>query len=271
MCYCITVSTSEIAVIESFGKFSKLAQAGCSVLFCEYEVGRMSLRIQELSVSIETKTKDNVFVHVNVSVQYQAIREKIYNAFYLLSDHQVQMRAYVFDVIRSALCTMTLDHAFESKEEISHQLKMHLQETMAEYGYTILNALVIDLSPAPKVRDAMNEINASKRLKEAAYQRAEGEKIVKVKRAEAEAESMYLSGVGVARQRKAIMDGLKDSIVEFSTNIKGTNAKDVMDLLVMNQYFDTLHDIGSHSKMIFLSGSDSGDVRSAILQANAAK
>ena len=163
---------------------------------------------------------------------------------------------------------MTLDHSFESKEEISHQLKTHLQEVMSLYGYTILNALVTDLSPAQKVKDgqyllviflhrrilinfisliflkncylAMNEINASKRLKEAAYQRAEGEKIVKVKRAEAEAESMYLSGVGVARQRKAIMDGLRDSIIDFSSDISGSTPKDVMDLLVLNQYFDTL-------------------------------
>lgn len=119
------------------------------------------------------------------------------------------MKAYIFDVIRAALCSMTLDHSFASKEEISLSLKTHLSEVMTDYGYMILNALVLDLAPAAKVRDAMNEINASKRLKEAAYQRAEGDKIVKVKRAEAEAESMYLSGVGVARQRKAIMDGLR--------------------------------------------------------------
>ena len=127
------------------------------------------------------------------------------------------MKAYIYDVIRAALCTMTLDHSFESKEEISHSLKTHLSEVMNEYGYQILNALVLDLAPAAKVRDAMNEINASKRLKEAAYQRAEGDKIVKVKRAEAEAEAMYLSGVGVARQRKAIMEGLR-YVVHFSAH-----------------------------------------------------
>ena len=167
---------------------------------------------------------------VHVSVQYQVIREKVYSAYYVLSDLQAQMRAvrvllsylhfssflcltnslyvltltcllltlqnqqYVFDTIRASLCHMTLDHAFESKEEISSQLKTHLQEIMSNYGFTIINALVTDLSPDSKVRDAMNEINASKRLKEAAFQRAEGEKVVKVKRAEAEAESMYLSG-----------------------------------------------------------------------------
>lgn len=165
---------------------------------------------------------------------------------------------------------MTLDHSFESKEEISSALKAHLQEIMSEYGYTIINALVTDLSPDAKVRNAMNEINASKRLKESAYQRAEGEKILKVKKAEAEMESMFLSGVGVARQRKAIMDGLKDSIVAFAHNVEGTSAKDIMDLLVLNQYFDTIQDMGNNNtRCVFLS-SDSSSVRSQLLEANAA-
>jgi regulator of protease activity HflC (stomatin/prohibitin superfamily) len=165
---------------------------------------------------------------------------------------------------------MTLDHAFESKEEISMSLKTHLQEIMNHYGYSILNALVTDLNPDPRVRDAMNEINASKRLKEAAYQRAEGEKVLKVKRAEAEAESMYLSGVGVARQRKAIMDGLKSSIVEFQHNVNGTKTKEIMDLLVLNQYFDTLQELGnSNSKCVFLA-SDSNNFRTQLLEAQAA-
>lgn len=174
-------------------------------------------------------------------ILFKVIREKVYSAFYILSNQEAQMRAYVYDTIRASLCAMTLDHSFESKEEISFSLKSHLQEIMSNYGLLILNALVTDLSPDARVRDAMNEINASKRLKESAYQRAEGEKILKVKRAEAEMEAMFLSGLGVARQRKAIMDGLKDSIVEFSSNIHGTTPKDVMDLLILNQYFDTLH------------------------------
>ena len=157
----------------------------------------------------EAKTKDNVFVQVAASVQYQVIREKVYESFYILQNPHAQMKAYVFDVIRSTLPTMELDEAFESKEEVSMALKTHLAEVMETYGYKILQALVTDLTPDSRVRDSMNEINASKRLKEAAYQRAEGEKVLKVKRAEAEAESMYLSGVGVARQRKAIMDGLR--------------------------------------------------------------
>ncbi|RYH29870.1 hypothetical protein EON65_06995 [archaeon] len=137
------------------------------------------------------------------------MKEKVYSAFYMLSDPVAQMKAYVFDIVRASLCQMTLDQSFESKEEISMSVKSHLQEIMSGFGYTIIQALVTDLSPDAKVRNAMNEINASRRMKESAYQRAEGEKILKVKKAEAEAESMYLSGVGVAKQRKAIMDGLK--------------------------------------------------------------
>ena len=166
--------------------------------------------------------------------------EKVYQAHYVLANLDKQMSAYVNDVIRSTLPTMTLDEAFESKEQVSLQVKSQLVEVFSTYGFTILQALVTDLSPDARVRDAMNEINASKRLKEAAYQRAEGEKVLKVKRAEAEAESMYLSGVGVARQRKAIIEGLRESILLFSSENHETTAQDVMDLLVLNQYFDTL-------------------------------
>lgn len=210
-----------------------------------------------------------MFVTVYVSVQYQTIREKVYSAFYILSDPAAQMRAYVYDSIRASLCAMTLDHAFESKEEISLALKTHLQEIMSNYGVTILNALVTDLSPDVKVKDAMNEINASKRLKESAYQRAEGEKILKVKKAEAEMESMFLSGVGVARQRKAIMEGLKDSIILFSSNVPGTTPKDVMDLLVLNQYFDTIQDMGSNQTRCVFIANDNGGVRNQLLEAQA--
>ena len=132
-----------------------MLQAGfvCVCYPVDEVAGRVSLRVQEMKVSLETKTKDNVFVVVNVSIQYQAIRDKIYSAFYVLSDLEPQMKAYVFDVVRAALCTMTLDHSFESKDEISSQLKHHLQEVMTTYGYTILNALITDLVPDSKVRN----------------------------------------------------------------------------------------------------------------------
>lgn len=267
------VQSSEIGVVERCGKFDRLAEAGCFPINCciESVVGRVSLRVQELNTTLETKTLDNVFVVVNVAVQYQTIRERAYSAFYTLADPMTQMSAYIHDSIRSSLCTMNLDAAFESKEEISMSLKSHLQEVMSNYGLTILNALVTDLSPDMRVRNAMNEINASKRLKESAYQRAEGEKILKVKNAEAEAESMYLSGVGVAKQRKAIMDGLRTSIVEFSANVDGAGPKDVMDLLILNQYFDTLQEMGNNlnTRCVFLASGE-GSVRSNLLEAEAA-
>ena len=146
---------------------------------------------------------------VQVSVQYQVVRDKVYQSYYALSSPEDQMRSYIFDTLRAALCALTLDQAFDSKDEISMSLKQNLEAVFLEYGFSICQALVTDLSPNNRVRDAMNEINSSMRIKEASYQRAEGEKILKVKRAEAEAESMHLQGVGVARSRHAIMDGFK--------------------------------------------------------------
>lgn len=275
MSCCFTVvSTSEVAVVEKFGKFDRFAEAGLSCFPMypfEYVAGMISLRVQELNCNLETKTKDNVFVSVSCSVQFQIIKDKVYQAFYLMSQPREQMRAYVFDTIRAAICTLTLDEAFESKEEISQQLKSHLSEVMASFGLSILQALVTDLTPDSRVRTAMNEINASKRFKESAVQRAEGEKILKVKKAEAEAESLYLSGVGVARQRKAIMMGLKESIVDFSSSVEGATAKDVMDLLVLNQYFDTLQDLGSGGGRCVFLPADKNQMRNAIMEAQAAK
>jgi hypothetical protein len=165
------------------------------------------------------------------------VREKIFAAFYKLSNVQEQMKSYVFDVVRSTIPGMTLDQAFESKEDIAMSVRTQLSHVMDEYGYAIMQSLVTDLTPDSHVRDAMNEINASKRLKEAALAKAEAGKISLVKAAEADAESKYLSGVGVARQRKALVDGLRDSIVEFSHGVNGTTPKDVMDLLLLTQYF----------------------------------
>lgn len=269
-CCCAMINTGETGIIERFGKFSRLADPGCFFVCYPFEEikGKVSRRLQQLNVVCETKTKDNVFVTVHVSVQYMVLGDSIYEAFYILSDHRQQMTAYVYDVLRSAVCALTLDASFEAKEEISSDIKKHLQAIMKTYGFEIHQTLVTDISPDPRVRDAMNEINSSKRHREAAYQRAEGEKVVKVKRAEAEAESMYLSGVGVARSRKAIVDGLRDSIVEFSGNISGASAKDAMDLLVLTQYFDTLHEIGGNpaTKTVFLAN-DHQEIRSGVMEA----
>jgi len=183
--------------------------------------------------------------------------------------------AHVYDVMRSELPTLELDKVFEAKEELALAVKNALSGTMSGYGYQILQVLITDLDPDQRVKDAMNEINSSKRLKFAVAERAEGDKILKVKHAEAEAEAKYLSGVGVAKQRKAIVDGLRTSIVDFSDGVKGASSKDIMDLLLLTQYFDCIRDVGAekHCKTTFVPSARSAgdDVRNALLQADSAK
>ena len=248
---------SENGIVERWGRFDRVANAGVNFVCCPMEqiVGTLSSRVTQLEVRCETKTLDNVFVDVIISIQYKVnegysdpndkLSSGVYKAFYELSDPKKQITAYVYDVVRSTIPLATLDQAFEDKETISLNIKKYLGDVMMSYGYTISNALVTDMTPDARVRNAMNEINASKRLKDAAKEKAEGNKVLTVKSAEAEAESKYLSGVGVARQRKAIVDGLRGSISQFSGNIKGTTPKDVVDLLLITQYFDMLKDIGS--------------------------
>jgi len=200
-----------------------------------------------MEVQCETKTKDNVFVDIGVSIQYQVVQDKVYEACYKLSDSNEQIRAYVFDVIRSTVPRMTLDETFESKEELSTAVKSQLSAAMNDYGFVINTALITDISPDARVKAAMNEINSSKRLREAAAERAEGDKVLLVKAAEARAESQYLSGVGVAKQRKAIVDGLRESVNYFSSQVAGTTPREVINLLMVTQYFDMLDDVGTHS------------------------
>lgn len=277
-CPCLfTVSTSEVGVIESFGKYSRLAQPGLGLTCCPFEslVGRLSFRVQQLDVRVETKTLDNVFITAVVSIQYQVLREKVFEAFYALSNPNRQITAHVYDVIRSELPTLELDQVFEAKEDLALAVKQSLATSMSKYGYQVLQALITDLDPDSRVKNAMNEINSSKRLKFAIAERAEGDKILQVKRAEAEAEAKYLSGVGVAKQRKAIVDGLRSSIVDFNKGVEGANNKDIMDLLLLTQYFDCIRDVGSepHCKTTFVPSSRSAgdDTRNALLQAGYAK
>lgn len=238
-------------------------------------VGRMSYRVQQLDVRVETKTLDNVFLTAVVSIQFQILQEKAFEAFYALTDPRRQITAHVFDVLRSELPNLELDAVFEAKEDLAIAVKGALSETMTQYGYQILQCLITDLDPDQRVKNAMNEINSSKRLKYAVAERAEGEKILKVKSAEAEAEAKYLSGVGVAKQRKAIVDGLKSSIVDFTGGVKGSTSKDTLDLLLLTQYFDCIKDVGSASncKTTFIPTSKTAgdDFRSALLQADMAK
>lgn len=238
-------------------------------------MGRLSYRVQQLDVRVETKTLDNVFITAVVSIQFQVLQEKVYEAFYALSDPRRQITAHVFDVLRAELPNLELDQVFEAKEDLALTVKNALSNTMGKYGYQILQALITDLDPDQRVKNAMNEINSSKRLKYAVAERAEGEKILKVKSAEAEAEAKYLSGVGVAKQRRAIVDGLKSSIVDFTDGVKGTTSKDTLDLLLLTQYFDCIKDVGCDKRckttFIPVSKSMGDDFRMGLLQAEMAK
>jgi len=278
MVFCpFTISTAETGVIERFGKFNRLAKPGLGFLICGAEelAGRLSFRVQQLDVSLETKTMDNVFVTAVVSIQFQVLEEKAWNAFYSLSDPRKQITAHVYDVLRAEIPTLELDALFEAKEELAQTVKAALAQTMTQYGYQIMQALITDLDPDQRVKNAMNEINSSKRLKFAVAERAEGEKILKVKSAEAEAEAKYLSGVGVAKQRKAIVDGLKSSIVDFTDGVKGSTSKDTLDLLLLTQYFDCIKDVGTDKRckttLIPCSKTTGDELRSSLLQAEMAK
>jgi regulator of protease activity HflC (stomatin/prohibitin superfamily) len=238
-----------VAVVEDLGQFKRLLSPGLHFTAWPLSgvVGRLSLRIQQLDVVCETKTRDNVFVQVAVAVQYNVLAEGAYDAYYRLTDPRGQIQSYVFDVVRSTVPKMELDEAFASKDEIADAVLAQLQDVMKDYGYRIRNTLVTDMSPDSRVKASMNEINASRRLKEAASHKAEADKIKQVKAAEAEAEARYLSGLGVARQRKAIVAGLQDSVSEFASEVPGATPKDVMDILLLTQYFDTLSSVGANS------------------------
>lgn len=183
-------------------------------------------------------------------MQYRVVTESAYDAWYRLTNPTSQIQAYVFDVVRSTVPRLELDSAFESKDDIARAVFEQLQNVMKDYGYAIVNTLVTDLSPDHKVKASMNEINAARRLKEAASHQAEADKIRQVKGAEAEAEARYLSGLGVARQRKAIVEGLQSSVAAFSDEVEGASPRDVMDILLLTQYFDTLSGVGANSLIL---------------------
>lgn len=311
-CYC--VSTGQVGIIERFGKFDRLADPGIQILYCCIDsLKTLSTRVQQLSVVVDSKTKDDVTVKVTVALQYRVINEFLdvpeaqlmsrdtnpgaagaargeatplnkqvaptssknmedhgaWRAFYRLTGVKQQFKAYIEDVVRSEIPTRMLDQVYEAKNEIASAVKHELQHEMDQYGYSIVNALVTDIAPDEKVQKAMNEINAAKRLRAAAVEKAEAAKIMKVKDAEAEAESKYLSGMGVSRQRKAIINGLKESVNEFQGGVAGTSASDVMQLVMMTQYLDTIKDATAHgNSTMFLPGNPGGlnDMQSQVRQ-----
>ncbi|KAL3697420.1 hypothetical protein R1sor_011496 [Riccia sorocarpa] len=277
---CVIVDQSTVGMQEQFGKFKKVVRPGIHFVpwCCGINIaGRLSLRVQQLDVRCETKTKDNVFVNIVASVQYRAIQEAAFDAYYKLTNPRSQIQSYVFDVVRASVPKMILDDVFEQKSEIARNVEEQLEKAMTNYGWEIVQTLIVDVEPDETVKKAMNEINAAQRSRLATREKAEAEKLLQVKRAEAEAESKYLSGVGIARQRQAIVDGLRESVVAFSHNVPGTSAKDVLDMVMVTQYFDTMKEIGASSKnsTVFIPhgpgavGDVAEQIRNGLLQGSA--
>ena len=254
-----TVNTAEVAVITRFGKFQRVADPGLNWKrpFFDTVAGVVSLRVNQISLTMETKTKDNVFVTIPISVQNRVRPEKVFDAYYKLADPTAQIKSYVEQVILGHVPGMTLDEVFASQSSIAAAVKQELDADMATFGFEIVNVLVTDIVPDQKVKSAMNDINAAQREQVAANARGEAEKILVVKKAEAEAESKALQGQGIANQRKAIIEGLQVSIEQFQKVVDGASSKDVMQLVMVTQYFDTLKSIGESDKTntLFLSHS----------------
>ncbi|XP_049379663.1 hypersensitive-induced response protein 4 [Solanum stenotomum] len=249
--FCGCIEQASVGVVEKWGRFDRLAEPGLhffNPLAGECLSGILSTRICSLDVKIETKTKDNVFVQMLCSIQYRVIRENADDAFYELQNPREQIQAYVFDVVRAHVPKLNLDELFEQKDEVAKAVLEELEKVMGAYGYNIEHILMVDIIPDSSVRNAMNEINAAQRMQLASVYKGEAEKILQVKKAEAEAEAKYLGGVGVARQRQAITDGLRENILNFSHKVEGTSAKEVMDLIMITQYFDTIKELGNSSK-----------------------
>jgi len=267
-----TVDTAQVAVITRFGKFLRVAEPGLNwkTPFIDTVAGRISLRVSQIQLTMETKTKDNVFVTIPISVQNRVRPEKVFDAYYRLANPAQQIQSYVEQVILGHVPGMTLDEVFASQSGIAAAVKKELDADMAAFGYEIVNVLVTDIVPDAKVKSAMNDINAAQREQVAANARGEAEKILVVKKAEAEAESKALQGQGIANQRKAIIEGLQGSIEQFKKTIGGTSTSEVMQLVLVTQYFDTLKSIGETDKTntLFLSHSPAAvkDISDQVLQ-----
>ena len=241
------VKQQSAAVIERFGKFISVRQSGLQIKIpiVDRVAGRLSLRVQQLDVVVETKTKDDVFVKVKVSVQFKVIKDKVYDAFYKLDFPQDQITSYVFDVVRAEVPKMILDDVFEKKDDIAIAVKSELNDAMINYGFDIIKTLVTDIDPDAQVKESMNRINASEREKVAAQFEGDAQRILIVERAKAEAESKRLQGQGIADQRREIARGLEDS-VKVLNNVD-INSQEASALIVVTQHYDTLQSVGSAS------------------------
>ena len=241
------VKQQTAAIVERFGRFTSVRHSGLQLKIpvIDRVAGRLSLRIQQLDVVVETKTKDDVFVKIKVSVQFKVIKDKVYDAFYKLDFPQDQITSYVFDVVRAEVPKMILDDVFEKKDDIAIAVKGELNEAMKNYGFDIIKTLVTDIDPDAQVKESMNRINASEREKVAAQFEGDAQRILIVERAKAEAESKRLQGQGIADQRREIARGLEDS-VKVLNNVD-INSQEASALIVVTQHYDTLQSVGSAS------------------------
>ncbi|QNM85040.1 SPFH domain-containing protein [Polaribacter pectinis] len=252
-----TVKQQSAAILERFGRFNTISESGLrfKIPLIDKIAGRLSLKIQQLDVIIETKTLDDVFVKLKVSVQYKVISEKVYEAFYKLDYPHDQITSYVFDVVRAEVPKMKLDDVFVKKDDIALAVKAELNDAMSDYGFDIIKTLVTDIDPDGQVKEAMNRINASEREKVAAQYEGDAQRILIVERAKAEAESKRLQGQGIADQRREIARGLEESVEVL--NQVGINSQEASALIVVTQHYDTLQSLGqeTNSNLILLPNS----------------
>ena len=251
------VKQQSAAIVERFGKFVSVRQSGLQIKIpiIDNVAGRLSLRIQQLDVVVETKTKDDVFVKLKVSVQFKVIKEKVYDAFYKLDNPGDQITSFIFDVVRAEVPKLILDDVFLKKDDIAIAVKSELQDAMTEYGFQIIKTLVTDIDPDAQVKESMNRINASEREKVAAQFEGEAQKILIVEKAKAEAESKRLQGQGIADQRREIARGLEDSVKVL--NGVDINSQEASALIVVTQHYDTLQSVGAeaNSNLILMPNS----------------
>jgi regulator of protease activity HflC (stomatin/prohibitin superfamily) len=262
--------------VQRLGKFARVAGPGLNwkTPLIEAVVRRISMKVQQFDVQVETKTQDNVFVQIPVSIQYKVLPDGVESAFYKLSDPVKQIESMVYNVVLGHVPKMKLDDTFLNQADIASDLRDNLDGSMKEYGYSIVKVLIWDIVPDQKVKAAMNDINAAQREREATVSRAEINKLLLVK--QAEAESKRLQGEGIANQRKAIISGLKDSVEDFAKAVAGSTPQDVMQLVLMTQYFDTLKEIAAndHSNTILIPHTPNnltdlfGQLRNAIVAGN---
>ncbi|MBE15164.1 MAG: SPFH domain-containing protein [Dokdonia sp.] len=245
------------AIVERFGRFTGVRNSGLQfkIPIIDRIAGRINLKIQQLDVVVETKTKDDVFVRLKISVQFQVVKERVYDAFYKLENPNDQITSYVFDVVRAEVPKMKLDDVFERKDDIAIAVKRELNEAMSSYGFDIIKTLVTDIDPDLQVKEAMNRINAAEREKVAAEFEAEADRIKIVAKARAEAESKRLQGQGIADQRREIARGLEES-VDVLNNV-GINSQEASALIVVTQHYDTLQSMGeqTNSNLILMPNS----------------